>query len=411
MLGVHWRGSGSVEYRTRSFAGRWSAWSAADADSGPDAGLERGAATAGTHDGNLDWVGASVGVQFRPLGAVSHVRAFYLWSKVTKPAPRGRLVAGLPAIVPRSGWQADEKITRAKPRYAPVLKLAIVHHTAGSNNYTAAQAPAIVRGIEVYHVQGNGWNDIGYNFLIDRFGTVYEGRAGGIDKNVIGAHALGFNTGSVGVSLIGNFTTATPAPAMQAALVNLLAWRLDVAHIDPLSTVKFVSRGNFKFKEGTVVTLRAISGHRDTGPTECPGNGAYAILPAIASRVSLTGLPKLYAPVETGNLGGDIRFQGRLSSALPWTVTVTAAGWAWRSPPAQGRRHSSTGPGARPAPGKARSRGRSRRARRSCPASGTLGARPSRPSHAGAGRRAGRARDRLGGRCGRLRADARARPS
>src|SRR6202035_3754414 len=116
-----------------------------------------------------------------------------------------------------------------------------------------------------------------YNFLIDRFGTVYEGRAGGIDKNVIGAHALGFNTGSVGVSLLGNFSTATPPPAMQTALVNLLSWRLDVAHIDPLSTVQDVSGGNYKFKKGKVVTLRAISGHRDTGPSECPGNGAYAL--------------------------------------------------------------------------------------------------------------------------------------
>jgi hypothetical protein len=324
MLGLHWRGSGAVEYRTRSASGRWSAWVEADTDSGPDSASSESAATAGTHDGNLDWVGASVGVQFRPLGAVSHMRAFYLWSKVTKPVTRSVLVSGLPSIVLRSGWEADEKITKGKPRYAPVLKLAIVHHTASSNTYTRAQAPAIVRGIEVYHVQANGWNDIGYNFLIDRFGTVYEGRAGGIDKNVIGAHSLGFNTGTVGISLIGNFSNATPPPAMQAALVRLLAWRLDIAHIDPLSTVKDVSRGNLKFKAGEVVTLRAISGHRDTGPTECPGNDAYALLPSIAKRVSLTGLPKLYAPVVTGALGGNIRFQGRLSSALPWTVTVIA---------------------------------------------------------------------------------------
>src|SRR5439155_19508387 len=112
--------------------------------------------------------------------------------------------AGSPAIVSRSSWLADEKIVRAKPLYAPVLKLAIVHHTASANDYTPAQAAAIVRGIEAYHVNGNGWNDIGYNFLVDRYGTVYEGRAGGIEKNVIGAHALGFNTGTVGISLIGN---------------------------------------------------------------------------------------------------------------------------------------------------------------------------------------------------------------
>ena len=105
--------------------------------------------------------------------------------------------------------------------------------------YTPAQAAAIVRGIEVYHVLGNGWNDIGYNFLVDRFGTVYEGRAGGITRNVIGAHSEGFNSGTVGIALIGNFTSTKPPPAMQAALVRLLAWRLDVAHVDPLSRVVY----------------------------------------------------------------------------------------------------------------------------------------------------------------------------
>ena len=117
-----------------------------------------------------------------------------------------------------------------------------------------------MRGIEVYHVKGNGWNDIGYNFLIDRFGTVYEGRAGGIDRNVIGAHSLGFNTGTVGVALIGNYSAVSPTSAEQDALVRLLAWRLDVAHVDPLSRVVDTSGGNAKFKAGKVVTLRGDLG-------------------------------------------------------------------------------------------------------------------------------------------------------
>jgi hypothetical protein len=321
MLGVHWRGSGGVEYRTRATDGHWRAWQAADADSGPDAGSRE--SHPAWHDGNLDWVGTSVGIEFRTAGAVSRVRAFYLWSKVTTAARRTLSLAGFPAIVPRSGWFADEKILRAKPHYASTLKFAIVHHTAGTNSYTPAQAAAIVRGIEVYHVKANGWNDIGYNFLVDRYGTVYEGRGGGIDKNVIGAHSLGFNNSTVGVSLIGNFEHASPPPAMQSALVHLLAWRLDIAHIDPLSSVVYTSGGNAKFHAGTVLTLQAISGHRDTGPTECPGRFAYALLPALTRRVSLTGLPKLYSPVVSGSLGGPVRFQGRLSSSRPWTVTVT----------------------------------------------------------------------------------------
>ena len=73
------------------------------------------------------------------------------------------------------------------------MYFAVVHHTAGSNSYTAAQSAAIVRAIELYHVKGNGWNDIGYNFLVDKYGQVFEGRIGGIERNVVGAHAEGFN--------------------------------------------------------------------------------------------------------------------------------------------------------------------------------------------------------------------------
>ena len=109
----------------------------------------------------------------------------------------------------------------------------------GRNDYSRAEAPAIVQGIQLYHVQGNGWNDIGYNFLVDRFGTVYEGRFGGIDRNVVGAHAQGFNTGSVGIALIGDLRHRRPAGrGGWTRSCRLLAWRLDLAHVDPLSTLQ-----------------------------------------------------------------------------------------------------------------------------------------------------------------------------
>jgi flagellar hook assembly protein FlgD len=336
MLGLHWIGSGSITYRTRTLRGGWRAWRGADSDN----------STGAWHDGNLDWTGASSGVQYRVRGDVRRLRSYEVWSRVLPAPARAVDSADQPPIVSRAAWHAEEEIVRATPLIAPVLRLAIVHHTAGTNNYTRAQAAAIVRGIEIYHVQGNGWNDIGYNFLVDRFGTIYEGRGGGIDKNVVGAHALGFNVGTVGVALIGNLTSAVPTAAQQAALVRLLAWRLDVAHIDPQSTVVYTSGGNAKFRAGKVVTLRAISGHRDTGPTECPGDAAYAVLPSIIKRVAATGLPKLYSPTVAGVIGGPVRFQARLSSSLAWTVSVTdksgtlvASGtgngtlvdWTWRS--------------------------------------------------------------------------------
>jgi flagellar hook assembly protein FlgD len=343
MLAAHWRGAGVVSFRTHRLHGGWSDWQSMAPDGLPDTG------SGPWHEGDADWTGGSDGIQFHTTGHVTRLRAYELWSRVTTASvPDRRLTtAGEPAIVTRAHWGANEKIVRAKPLIAKTLKLAIVHHTAGTNDYTPAQAAAIVRGIEQYHVQGNGWNDIGYNFLVDRFGTVYEGRGGGMTRAVIGAHAEGFNTATVGVAMIGNFSAATPPRAQQDALVKLLAWRLDVAHIDPLSTVAYTSGGNLKYHAGKVVTLHAISGHRDTGPTACPGTAAYRLLPAIAKRVAATGLPKIYGPTVVGTLGGPIRFQARLSSSLAWMVTVTdAAGrpvahgggtgtlvdWTWHSP-------------------------------------------------------------------------------
>src|SRR5436190_4916048 len=321
LVGLHWRGSGTVAFRTRSPRGRWSAWheAAPEAEDGPDRPVQRG-----WRIGNPYWTGASDAIAYRLRGRVSRLRAYFVWSPVVGVPPRRLSMAGSPPVISRAAWRADESIRRAAPRYAPGIRYALVHHTAGSNSYTASQSAAIVRGIEVYHVKGNGWNDIGYNFLVDRYGQVFEGRFGGVDRNVIGAHAEGFNTGSVGVAVLGTYGSAAPPAAAQTALANLLAWRLDVAHVDPLGTLTWQSGGNPCFQLGTPVFLRAISGHRDTGFTSCPGNALYARLRTIASQVAATGLPKLYAASATGDVGGLVRFRARLSEARPWTVTVTA---------------------------------------------------------------------------------------
>lgn len=325
LLGLHWRGRGEVSFRTRSLVGRWSPWRTAEAENRPDRGSAENRRTRGWQLGSPVWTGASNRLEVRTAGGVARVRAYYVRSPLERIPLRRVAVAGAPAIVSRAGWGAEEEIVRARPRYAAGVRFAIVHHTATSNGYTAAQAPAIVRGIEVYHVSGNGWNDLGYSFLVDRFGRVYEGRRGGIGRAVIGAHAEGFNTGSTGVALLGNFTRATMPPAMRSALVSLLAWRLDVAHVDPLSSLSATSGGNAKYRAGRVVTLHAISGHRDTGPSDCPGDAAYAALPGVAADVARTGLPKLYAPAAAGALGGPVAFTARLSAPSGWAVTVADA--------------------------------------------------------------------------------------
>ncbi len=259
------------------------------------------------------------------MGRVARLRTFFVTSPSAAIPLRGLQKAGAPAIVSRAGWGADESIRRAAPRYAPELRVAIVHHTAGSNGYTAAESAAIVRGIQTYHVKGNGWHDIGYNFLVDRFGKVFEGRYGGIDRNVIGAHAEGFNTGSVGAAVLGEYSSLTVSSRAQDALARLLAWRLDLAHVEPMSTLLYPSGGNPRYATGVPVSLRAVSGHRDTGFTDCPGRALYALLGDITGSVAEIGLPKLYAPVVTGAVPGNVRFRARLSAPLDWTLEVTDA--------------------------------------------------------------------------------------
>lgn len=328
LVGLHWQGSGSVRFRTRSVDGRWSTWrtAAPEPDDLPDRSARESRALRGWHLGSPYWVGPSDRLAWRIRGDVRRLRAWYVESPVTHSKLRTVSMAGSPKILMRSQWHADDEILRGSPRYAGRVYFAVVHHTAGSNSYTAAQSPAIVRAIQLYHVKGNGWNDIGYNFLVDKYGQIFEGRIGGIERNVVGAHAEGFNTGSTGVALLGNYNSAPVGLAARRALVSLLAWRLDIAHVDPVSLVNWSSGGNPKYPLGTHLRIRAISGHRDTGFTSCPGTRLYAQLPSIAQQVAATGLPKLYAPTVKGGLGGPIAFSARLSAPAAWTVTVKSAG-------------------------------------------------------------------------------------
>ena len=345
LVGIHWRGPGRVELRTRSARG-WSDWLPVieSAEDAPDAGSAERRASRGWRVGAPTWVGRALAVEVRTVGRVTRARALTVRSPVSKVPFRTTASPGAPRLVARAAWQADEAIVKGKPSYADTIRMAHVHHTAGTNGYTQLQAPAVVRAIQLYHVKGNGWNDIGYNALVDRFGTVYEGRAGGIDRNVVGAHARGFNTGSFGIAVMGDFRTVDPPPASVDALVRTLAWRLDLAHLDPLSTFNGISSGNERFNTGVPVFLRAISGHRDTGLTTCPGERLHGRLGDIARRVASLGLPKLYAPTAAVDEAGGIRFRARVSSALPWSVVVidaagvelgrgdgtgTAVDWTW----------------------------------------------------------------------------------
>ncbi|MEU1085459.1 peptidoglycan recognition protein [Streptomyces sp. NPDC005892] len=180
-----------------------------------------------------------------------------------------------PGIITRKGWGADEKLRESQFAYTTTVKAAFIHHSATGNNYTCSQAPSILRGIYRYHVKSSGWRDIGYNFAVDKCGNIYEGRAGGVTRAVLGAHTLGFNTNSMGIAVLGTFSTSNPPAAAVTAIAKLTAWKLGLFGANPKGTTTLVSGGGNKFKKGASVKMNVISGHRDGFATECPGARLY----------------------------------------------------------------------------------------------------------------------------------------
>jgi hypothetical protein len=283
----------SAQLRTRT-DGTWSSWTelAPDAD-GPSA-TEDGSVRAGTKP---YWVTRATGVEVAvytsggksPTGlevatidpgtsdkgwrAPSTARGL-----AASKGPRAGTFPRIPKIVSRAEWGADERLGDGcwDPRFGTRFDAAIVHHTAGSNDYSRREAASIVRGVHAYHTVSRGWCDIGYNFLIDRYGTVYEGRAGGIRKAVRGAHAGDYNVNTTGISVMGNFDLVGPTRALKHSLVQLIAWRLGSAYHGAYGK-PFIFDGRFS----------RISGHRDVMQTACPGRHVYSWLPTLRERVSL----------------------------------------------------------------------------------------------------------------------------
>ncbi len=235
-----------------------------------------------------------------------------------------------PGIITRAGWGADESIRKGKPEYAEPLRMAVVHHTATADSYPKSQSDDIVRGIYAYHVKTNGWDDIGYNFLVDRYGQIFEGRFGGMDKTVQGAHSLGFNRNTTGISIIGNFASSRPPEVAMNSLKRIISWRLDQGFVDPAGSLTYVSNGSNKWKKGVKVSLKAVSGHRDVGKTVCPSDPLYEALPALRTAAANDGLPKLYdakasRSIVTPNADGvsdSTKLTGRFPSPVGWKVDV-----------------------------------------------------------------------------------------
>ncbi|MFE2046761.1 peptidoglycan recognition protein [Streptomyces sp. NPDC059477] len=194
-----------------------------------------------------------------------------------------------PRIVPRSAWlDPDDTRKRPAPRYDDRVVAVFVHHTDSPNAYDCAEAPQIIRSLAAGQTGARDWDDIGYNFLVDRCGTLYEGRAGGVDKPVTGAHTQGFNHRTAGIAAIGTFTAGAEVPkAMTDAIAALTAWKLGLAGTDPRERVRLVSSNSLsRFRSGTPVMLPTVSGHNDGYMTTCPGAALTALLPEIKERAA-----------------------------------------------------------------------------------------------------------------------------
>ena len=198
---------------------------------------------------------------------------------ITWTPPEAATPPGLPPpIISRAQWGADDSLLCGNPVYDNGVRAGVVHHTAGSNDYGPQDSAGIVRSIFEYHTRTLGWCDTAYNALVDKYGQVFEGRAGGMDRPVEGAHTGGFNKNTWGVAMLGNFDVVPPTPIQLRTTGRLLGWRLGLDRVNPLGTVVLTSAGGSftNFPRGATPTLPTIFTHRDVGNTDCPGNAAYA---------------------------------------------------------------------------------------------------------------------------------------
>jgi len=286
-----------LEIRVRDSGGEWSEW-VEQADGTPVyvGGADEAQVRAPFRpSGELHFVnisGTAGGIGERLLnGARTGINKAFISVAGTAIAEAG---APQPSFLLRSSWGADVAgsscVPTGPPEYGDV-RAGVIHHTVNANTYTAAEAPAIVLGICSFHIQANGWNDIGYNALVDRYGTLYEGRAGGLANAVVGAHAQGFNSQTTSIASIGDHRAEAVTAAARESIVSFLAWRLKLAGLSPVTKKSQLTStgGSLNRHAAGTVTLPRILGHLDLGLSECPGGALYAevagIRKAVQSRI------------------------------------------------------------------------------------------------------------------------------
>jgi N-acetylmuramoyl-L-alanine amidase len=341
LIGLRWaRGPGAEAIvRTRRHGGGWSRWAALHiaGDHGPD-GRE---APPGTDPA---FTGAADEFQLRLRGAPRALRARFVRAlpaaKLARRAHASRRRGSQPLVIPRAEWGGASVKPRRSPDYGEV-QLAFVHHTVTTNNYGPEDSAGIVLGIARFHRDSNGWDDIGYNFLVDQYGQVFEGRAGGIDQAVVGAQTQGYNTFSTGIACLGTFTSVAQSPEGMDALARLIGWKLSVHGIPTEGTITVTSTGGSanRYPAGETVTLERISGHRDGNATSCPGDVLYSQLEDLRAAAGghaapVTGLSVFAARRVRGvrpiDISGSLQFaDGSSPAGAVLDVEYTTGGSGW----------------------------------------------------------------------------------
>ena len=307
MVGVTWRSGvpndAAVEVRWRQ-DGNWSQWSALEND------VQNTWTEGGRPGTEAEWVDHADAVAVRVRADEPSVPRDLRVATVDPGSYSGTTAVaasvGQPPIILRSSWGAKGNSGCDSPIYGATTRGAVIHHTAGSNSYTKSDSASIVRATQAYHMNSRGWCDIGYNFLIDKYGQIFEGRAGGIDKPVRAAHSGNgpVNEETMGVSLMGTFTSVEPSSAMKSAATDLVAWRFSRYGIPAKGTYSLGGK-----------TLNRIAGHRNVVSTECPGTKAYAWLSASG------GLRDRVADLLAG---GNSSGGGSTGTAVPTGLHSTA---------------------------------------------------------------------------------------
>jgi hypothetical protein len=297
------------------------------------------------------WVGTGVAVQYRLSRRVEGLRLHFVnVGRHRKPRLRAAQDPE-PDFVTRAEWGGNQCVPREAPLYGTV-KAVHVHHTVSLNDYSPSEGAAIVLAICRYHRNSNGWNDIGYNALVDKYGVLYEGRAGGLDQAVVGAQAQGFNSETAGIASIGDHTSVGAAPETLSGLARYIRWKLAI-HGQPLFgsvTLKSSGGSASRYPAGRRVSVDRVLGHRDTGRTACPGQllydqldelramvaGGTGLLPVTRARLSaaladsavdygqvvpVTGV--VTGPDGLALMGAPIEVQ--VNSDGPWVVARTLA--------------------------------------------------------------------------------------